>query len=91
MSKDAVVAFRNKLVGSDDLQAKVREAVSAGGSLGQVLRELGSAEGFDFSLAEARDAWHEGDDIELAEFELEMVSGGSGWEGIWGEEGEGSS
>jgi len=67
MSKQACLDFRAQLAGSSELQEQCRNA-----SLSEIV-DLASRHGFDFT-AEELEALAE--EVELSDFELEMVSGG---------------
>ena len=77
MSKEAALAFRDKVTEAPDLQAKVRRAIEGGESLDEAVR-LGKQHGYDFTAEEAQQALDEVSSGELSPFELEMVAGGKG-------------
>ena len=74
MSVQAALAFRRKVNDDPTLQRKVRDAVKAQGFVDAVA--LGKAHGFEFTQAEVSQISKD-DNLELTEFELEMVSGGT--------------
>jgi predicted ribosomally synthesized peptide with nif11-like leader len=75
MSKDAVLAFRNKVVESADLQDQVRAALKAGGS--PALVALGKTNGHEFTAADVREVYAPLESGELSESQLEGVAGGA--------------
>ncbi len=77
MSKEAALAFRDKVAETPQLQAQVRRAIEAGESLDEAVR-LGKQNGFEFTVAEAQEAMSNFGTSELSDFELEMVAGGKG-------------
>lgn len=76
MTQPAAEAFRAKINTSEELQDAIRAQIQAGNL---DLVALGATHGFEFSAAEANTLVEqlEGEG-ELSEFELEVVSGGSG-------------
>jgi predicted ribosomally synthesized peptide with nif11-like leader len=75
MSKDAVLAFRNKVIESADLQDQVRAAVKAGG--GPALVALGKTNGHEFTGDDVREVYAPLESGELSESQLEGVAGGA--------------
>ena len=72
MSKQTVLAFREKVNASPDLQKQIRANADA---KNLDIVALGKAHGCDFSAEEVKGLLNE---AELTDFELEMVSGGAG-------------
>lgn len=75
MSKEAVLAFRDKMTEDEELQELIQTGLQDG-NLNLVL--MGKTHGFDFTAAELDDVWNslQGGEGELTDFELEVVSGG---------------
>ena len=72
MSKQAVLAFREKVNVSPDVQKQIRDSAEA---KNLDIVALGNAHGCEFTAEEMRTWLNE---AELSDFELEMVSGGGG-------------
>jgi len=87
MSIESVLAFRGRVAGNPELEAKVRTCIETGQGFAG-LTALGAEHGFRFTEGEISAAFVN-DDSELSDFELEMVSagvpcntgtnGGGGW------------
>ncbi|MBM3527425.1 MAG: Nif11-like leader peptide family natural product precursor [Alphaproteobacteria bacterium] len=93
MSIEAAGKFVEKVVMSEALRDKVSKATSGkdGLAVAHTVAEIGKAEGFDFTAEEAVAiskqaviAFKQNTGQELSAAELDQVSGGVNWGGIWG-------
>ncbi len=73
MSIDSAIAFRAYVNEHPEIHAEVKTALLGNTDLGAI----GTANGFDFTDAESREAMNQVDASgELSDFELDMVAGG---------------
>lgn len=77
MSKEAAMAFRDKVCKTPALQQQVKAAIESGSDLTEAVR-LGKTCGCEFTAEEAAECLQCLGSDELSEFELEMVAGGAG-------------
>ena len=73
MSLDQANAFRDYVAQNDDVQKEIRSALMTESAK---VSEIAAKHGFSFTSEEAEQAWDAGQDNELSDFELDMVSGG---------------
>ena len=73
MSLDQAHAFRDYVAQNEDVQKEIRSALMTESAK---VSEIASKHGFTFSSEEGQQAWDAGQDNELSDFELDMVSGG---------------
>ena len=73
MSLDQANAFRDYVSQNEDVQREIRSALMTESAK---VSEIASKHGFTFTSEEAEQAWDAGQDNELSDFELDMVSGG---------------
>lgn len=77
MSKQAVLAFRERVAQGADLQQAIRGQRDRGQFQLSGIVDLGKREGFDFTIEEVNQVFADPGDNSLSDFELEMVSGGA--------------
>jgi len=77
MSTNSVLEFRSRLNESPELQTELRSK-SDGEIYAEDIVDLAKTNGFDFSVEDLEKTVSDGQDTELSDFELEMVSGGKG-------------
>ena len=68
-------AFRDYVSQNEDVQKEIRSALMTESAK---VSEIASKHGFSFTSEEGEQAWDAGQDNELSDFELDMVSGGWG-------------
>ena len=73
MSLDQANAFRDYVSQNEDVQKEIRSALMTESAK---VSEIASKHGFTFTSEEGQQAWETGQDNELSDFELDMVSGG---------------
>ena len=73
MSLDQANAFRDYVSQNQDVQKEIRSALMTESAK---VSEIAAQHGFTFSSEEGQQAWDVGQDNELSDFELDMVSGG---------------
>ena len=73
MSLDQANAFRDYVSQNEDVQKEIRSALMTESAK---VSEIASKHGFTFTSEEGQQAWETGQDNELSDFELVMVSGG---------------
>jgi len=76
MSTNSVLEFRSRLNESPELQTELRSK-SDGEIYAEDIVDLAKTNGFDFSVEDLEQTVSDGQDTELSDFELEMVSGGT--------------
>ena len=87
MSTNSVLEFRSRLNESPELQTELRSK-SDGEIYAEDIVDLAKTNGFDFSVEELDQTVSEGQDTELSDFELELVSGGKGSKNQGGRSGD---
>ena len=73
MSLDQANAFRDYVAQNDDVQREIRSALMTESAK---ISEIAAKHGFTFTSEEGQQALDAGQDNELSDFELDMVSGG---------------
>ena len=73
MSLDQANAFRDYVAQNDDVQREIRSALMTESAK---VSEIAAKHGFSFTSEEGQQALDAGQDNELSDFELDMVSGG---------------
>ena len=73
MSLDQAHAFRDYVSQNEDVQKEIRSALMTESAK---VSEIAAKHGFTFTSEEGEQAWDAGQDNELSDFELDMVSGG---------------
>ena len=75
MSLDQANAFRDYVSQNEDVQKEIRSALMTESAK---VSEIAAKHGFTFTSEEGQQAWDAGQDNQLSDFELDMVSGGYG-------------
>ena len=73
MSLDQANSFRDYVSQNEDVQREIRSALMTDSAK---VSEIAARHGFSFTSEEGEQAWDAGQDNELSDFELDMVSGG---------------
>ena len=73
MSLDQANAFRDYVSANEEVQREIRSALMTESAK---ISEIAAKHGFSFTSEEGQQAWEAGQDNELSDFELDMVSGG---------------
>ena len=73
MSLEQANAFRDYVSQNQDVQREIRSALTTESAK---VSEIAAKHGFTFTSDEGQQAWDAGQDNELSDFELDMVSGG---------------
>ena len=73
MSLEQANAFRDYVSQNEDVQKEIRSALMTESAK---VSEIAAKHGFSFTSEEGQQAWDAGQDNELSDFELDMVSGG---------------
>ena len=73
MSLEQANEFRDYVAQNEDVQKEIRSALMTETAK---VSEIAAKHGFSFTSEEGEQAWDAGQDNELSDFELDMVSGG---------------
>ena len=73
MSLEQAHAFRDYVAQNEDVQKEIRSALMTESAK---VSEIAARHGFTFTSEEGQQAWDAGQNNELSDFELDMVSGG---------------